>query len=237
MDKATALEKIKKCLALAKSDNPNEAATAMRQAQKLMAAFDLRELDVEMADVNEARCAAKTLSHAAWETMLAHMVSNAFGVTHFFTKSFSHWIASGPSYKAEVVFVGVGSAAEIASYAWNVLSKQCAKSRTNYVKKQPKQCKSATLTGRGDAFAIGWVSGVRDKLQAFAGSDRDRELLEAYMKEKHPSLQTYKPADRQKGRNVSERDIFNGFRDAKNAQLHHGVGSGPSVAQIENGFK
>ncbi|WP_252473542.1 DUF2786 domain-containing protein, partial [Microbulbifer okhotskensis] len=30
------LRKIKRCLALAKSSNPNEAATALRQAQTLM---------------------------------------------------------------------------------------------------------------------------------------------------------------------------------------------------------
>ena len=221
MDKKTALAKIKKCLALAKSDNPNEAAAAMRQAQKLMESFGLRDVDVAMADVGETRCAARTQSHAAWESMLAQAISNAFGVTHFFSKSFSHWIASGPSYKAEVIFVGVGSASEVASYAWNVLSRQCAKSRAAYVKKQPNRCKSSTLTARGDAFANGWVIGVRDKLQA-------------YMKERHPDLKTSTPADRQTGRNVSENDLINGFRDARNAQLHHGVGAGPIAAQIGN---
>jgi hypothetical protein len=35
MDRETALTKIKKCLALAKSSNEHEAAAAMRQAQKL----------------------------------------------------------------------------------------------------------------------------------------------------------------------------------------------------------
>lgn len=234
MDKNTALEKIKKCLALAASDNPNEAAAAMRQAQKLMEAFGLRDVDIEMSEVTEARCAAKTKSHAAWETLLAHAISNSFGVTHFFTKSFSHWIASGPAYKAEVVFVGVGSAPDVASYAWNVLSKQCAKSRTAYVKKQPNRCKASTLTARGDAFASGWVMGVRDKLLAFAGTERQRLLLETYMQENHPDLKTFTPADRQTGRNVSHNDILNGFRDAKNAQLHHGVNSGPQVVQIGN---
>ena len=234
MDKETALAKIKKCLALAKSDNPNEAAAAMRQAQKLMESFGLRDVDVAMAEVGETRCAARTQSHAAWESMLAQAISNAFGVTHFFSKSFSHWIASGPSYKAEVIFVGVGSASEVASYAWNVLSRQCAKSRAAYIKKQPNRCKSSTLTARGDAFANGWVIGVRDKLQAFAGTAHQRELLQAYMKERHPDLKTFTPADRQTGRNVSENDLINGFRDARNAQLHHGVGSGPIAAQIGN---
>ena len=43
--KDTALAKIKKCLALAASPNPHEAAAATRQAQKLMAEYGLTETD------------------------------------------------------------------------------------------------------------------------------------------------------------------------------------------------
>lgn len=53
MDKNTAIDKIKKCLALSKSDNPHEAAAALRQAQKLMALYKVDALDVSLADVTE----------------------------------------------------------------------------------------------------------------------------------------------------------------------------------------
>ncbi|PIA66345.1 hypothetical protein CDR19_15110, partial [Ectopseudomonas toyotomiensis] len=36
MDRKKALDKVKKCLALANSSNPNEAAAAMRQARAMM---------------------------------------------------------------------------------------------------------------------------------------------------------------------------------------------------------
>lgn len=45
-----ALEKIKKCLALAESTNPNEAESALRQARKLMEKYQL-----EMSDVDSSR--------------------------------------------------------------------------------------------------------------------------------------------------------------------------------------
>lgn len=54
MTRDEALQKIKKCLALAASPEQHEAAAAMRQAQKLMQQFGLSEVDVSLADVSEA---------------------------------------------------------------------------------------------------------------------------------------------------------------------------------------
>ena len=48
MDQEKIIDKIKKCLALAKSDNPHEAATALRQAQKLMEQHNLTEQDISL---------------------------------------------------------------------------------------------------------------------------------------------------------------------------------------------
>ena len=42
-----------KCLALAKSSNEHEAANALRQAQKLMQAHGISDLDVEHVDIQE----------------------------------------------------------------------------------------------------------------------------------------------------------------------------------------
>ena len=45
------IRKIKRCLALSKSSNENEAATAMRQAQALMREYRLTEMEVHLSDV------------------------------------------------------------------------------------------------------------------------------------------------------------------------------------------
>ncbi len=47
------IRQIKRCLALSKSSNETEAATAMRQAQALMREYRLTEIDVRLSDVGE----------------------------------------------------------------------------------------------------------------------------------------------------------------------------------------
>lgn len=47
------ISKIKKCLALAKSNNPHEAAAALRQARKMMTQYQINEADVLLSDIGE----------------------------------------------------------------------------------------------------------------------------------------------------------------------------------------
>ena len=79
MERDTALLKIKKCLALAGSSNPNEAAAAMRQAQKLMAMFGLNETDISLAEVVESAARARMTSLVNWEVIMSRIVADAFG--------------------------------------------------------------------------------------------------------------------------------------------------------------
>lgn len=224
MTRDQALAKIKKCLALAKSQNPHEAAAAMRQAQKLMAEHNLDEQDVSLADIAESTVATVSQGHNLWENTLARSVADAFAC-RLFGKSFWCLIgARGLTKKRTWVFVGVGASAEVASYAYEVLSRQCAKARLAHVRKQPKSCKPITRTARGDQFALGWAFGVQDMLDKFTNSERNQELLERYMDKAHPDLKTVEAKDRSVGRNVRDDDIHQGVQSGKSAKLQHGVG-------------
>ena len=176
MDKDKALSKIKKCLALAASPNPHEAAAALRQAQKLMDEYGLTMTDVSLADVTEAKAQARTVDLVKWEAMLSKAVALAFGCEVYSCLN----AKIGPDFRRmrqrDYVFVGVGAAAEVASYAYDVLARQCAKDRRTHISKQPKTCKPKTKTARGDAFAEGWVHGVREKLERFGGAERPKAL-------------------------------------------------------------
>ena len=78
MDKNKAIEKIKKCLALAKSANENEAAIALRQAQALMREF---QIDPDLLDIAEASCDSKaTKTPQAWEASLVLLIASRSGV-------------------------------------------------------------------------------------------------------------------------------------------------------------
>jgi len=221
-----ALRKIKKCLALAKdkSADPNVAASAMRQAQALMAEFNVSNDDARLTDVASEECSARTNKHPRWEAMLANRIGDAFGCDLIWTREL-RWIGHRAAHRASVVFVGIGAAPKIASYAWDVLSRQCAKARLAHIRAQPGRCKPITLTARGDVFAEGWVIAATTKLQQIGGTPAEKLLIENFMKAEFPNSTTFKPAVRAKGRNVSHNDFHQGHVAGLGAQLDRGVGN------------
>lgn len=225
MTRDQALSKIKKCLALASSANPHEAAAGMRQAQKLMSEHGLNEADVQLSDVETQTCATPTNSKPLWEVSLAQIIDDTFGCDHIWSSQRTY-IGSRYVRKCKVIFIGVGSAAQIAGYAWDVLSKQCAKARLAHIRKQPARCKPITLTARGDEFAWGWVCSVRSILEAFAAPERNVLLIEQYKALTWPETSALKVTDRTVGRNVSRNDFHQGSLAGKNAELNRGVNAG-----------
>ena len=232
MTRDEALQKIKKCLALAASPEQHEAAAAMRQAQKLMQQFGLSEGDVSLADVSEVGQKAVNAPLVQWEAWLAHIVAQAFGCVQYTSTQ----MALGSNFtrrtQRSFVFVGVGASAEVAGYAFEVLSRQCAKGRRAHISKQPKTCKPKTKVARGDLYAEGWVHGVHEKLAAFTQSETGAALIAQYMEQRHPPMVGAKVKDRTTGRKVKEADFGQGFRAGREADLHHGLGGKPPQALI-----
>lgn len=225
MNRDQALSKIKKCLALAASSNPHEAAAGARQAQKLMAEHGLNETDVQLSDVATQACATPTNSQPLWEVSLASAIGDAFGCDSIWSSQRT-LIGNRSVRKCKVIFIGIGAAAQIAGYAWDVLSRQCAKARLAHIRKQPARCKPITLTARGDEFAFGWVMGVREKLEAFAAPERNVLLIEQYKAVTWPETSPLKVKDRSVGRNVSRNDFHQGALAGKSADLNRGVNAG-----------
>jgi hypothetical protein len=225
MTRDQALSKIKKCLALGRSTNPHEAAAAMRQAQKLMAEHGLNATDVELSDVATATCSTRTNSQPRWEVFLARSIGTAFGCDLIWSRS-DKLIGGRYTPKCEVIFIGLDPAAQIAGYAWDVLSRQCAKGRLMHIRKQPARCKPITLTARGDAFAWGWVVGVQSKLDAFTAPESNKLLIEQYKATTWPDSTKVKTKDRTVGRNVSDNDRHEGYLAGKTAKLNRGMAGG-----------
>lgn len=236
MTRDEALRKIKKCLALAASSNPHEAAAAMRQAQKLMEQFGLTTTDVSLADVAESKHKAPSAPLVRWESTLAHLVAKAFGCDIYTTTS-RMLVTSSFTYRTtrHFVFIGVGAAAEVAGYAFDVLARQCAKDRRAHISIQPKNCKPKTKAARGDIYAEGWVVGVSQKLETFACTEAQTALITQYISERHPNMREEKAKDRTTGKNIKEADFGLGYRAGKTANLHHGVAGGQQQALIGGG--
>lgn len=223
MTRDEALEKIKKCLALAASPEAHEAAAALRQAQKLMAQFGLSEADVTLADVGEVRQKAQNVPTVRWEAVLAGMVARAFGCEMYTSTSLS--LVQNRQFRRHryYVFIGVGPAPEVAGYAFDVLARQCARDRRRYIGLQSKNCKAKTKVARGDLYAEGWIAGVGDKLVQLAGNARDEALIALYMEQRHAGMTEASIKDRAKGKNVTNNDWHQGQKAGRSAELNHGV--------------
>jgi hypothetical protein len=92
------LRKIRACLALGESQEPHEAAAALRQAEALMRRHDLDRAAVEQSVVEEAEAAAGRSAHlAVYLRVLAHVVATAMSCRHYLSRP------------RTVAFVGVGN--------------------------------------------------------------------------------------------------------------------------------
>lgn len=228
MDQDRILEKIKKCLEMAKGkgSNPNEAEIALRQAHKLMEAYKLEMGDVLASMAGEAKVPAGSDGEPpAWRTRLAGVCADAFG-THLIITT--HWLEP-----AAFKFVGCAAAPELSGYAYQVLERQLQKARKEFLSTQ-KRCKRSTKVARGDAFAHGWIDAVYLKVQEFAGvEDNIAEAIQAYMAKHYPKLSAAKMKRRKlKARDEVASDA--GYRAGKSAQLHQGLGHKP-VARLMQG--
>lgn len=232
MDRATALDKIKKCLALSQSANPHEAAAGLRQAQKLMAEHGIRDEDLQLSDVAESSTASSGVVITAWDARLTHMVAEAFGCEVITTIGRRLGKHLNFKRKRDVCFIGVGAASEVAAYCYDVLLRQVLRDRRAHMAKQPKNCKAATRLARGDAFALAWVSGVRALVDRLAGTEANQRLLEAYVQKHHPGLVSTKPKNRAVGRNVKDDSYHAGMQAGRKAQLDRGVGGPMQQEQL-----
>ncbi|MBQ4852864.1 DUF2786 domain-containing protein [Pseudoalteromonas sp. MMG012] len=216
MDKRI-LRKIKQCLALAKSaTNENEAAAAMRSAQALMNKHRISAEDVGMSNIDEQRFAFGVNRIVNYQANLLHLIKRAFGVEVVISRSFTG---------SDVRFIGVTPQPELAGYCWEVLFSKLKAERSNYVKKQPKQCKRATKVARGDQFALGWIYGVSQQVKDFALSESESALVKTYKAKHYPDLTTKDAMERGKKANVGDA-ISDGFKAGKKHSINRPINGG-----------
>lgn len=218
-DQDKIIDKIKKCLALSASSNEHEAEAALRQARKLMDAHGITDADMAAAGAEACKAKAGAKERPAnWEAHLADKISQAFGCELVFTGGWfgpGHWI-----------FIGCGSAPEVAQYAFTVLHRQAKRARAEHIKFRLKRCKVATKTRRADLFSEGWVRAVAGKIAAFAGNDQQTVAIAAYMAKHYPKLGDLAASDRNKDRRLQDHDFADyqmGRDSGKGAQLNRGV--------------
>lgn len=226
------LEKIKKCLRLAKSSNKNEAAAAMRQAQKLMRIHAIEHGYVIAAEGVESHdvLVGTNKKPSAHVGMLAKMVCRAFGVEVIWNTT---QMCSRRESRLE--FYGMDSAPELAGYAFEVLFRQLKRDRTLYMATLNKRLKRTTKTRRGDLYAQAWVQAVEKQITAYERSEEEQAAVEAFREQRWPKVESTACRDNTKGTRRDDYDAFRqGYRDGEKVDFHRGV-KGSKQAALESG--
>lgn len=149
------IRKIKRCLALGQSSNPNEAETALRQAQAMMDKYRLSEVDVALSEVGETTVNAGTTRMADWHRGLASVSAKAFRCRVILRRRVGTEVG--------LTFVGVMPAAELAAYAYDSLYAQLMLAKERYRKERPGSGRAAV-----NDFCMAWVLAVNEKIKAFS---------------------------------------------------------------------
>ncbi|MCO1335332.1 DUF2786 domain-containing protein [Microbulbifer sp. OS29] len=217
------LRKIKRCLALAKSSNPNEAATALRQAQTLMQKHGISKADVGASDVGShiSSAVGGGRTPPAYMAVLMNMVAGAFGAKCVYQTQFDNG-----KWRGVVEFFGLDGAPEIAAYAFEVLGRQLKSDRNAYVSGLNKRLKRTTKIRRGDLYAQGWVQAVSQKVVTHKCSPAERQAMASYEEKRWPNLETAEGRDTTtKARCHDMQAKLQGLIDGEKVDFHRGVRS------------
>ncbi len=230
---ARVLVKIKKCLKLSASSNANEAAIALRQAQAMMAEYNISMDDVIAAEVSSsyAKSSVKT-NPSDWESYLAKAVAKAFGCEVLFNID---WFGKPGSW----LFIGVGSSPELACYTYQVLSRQLKKCRSVYTKIHLKRCKPATQKTRTNLYCCSWVVAATKKISAMVPDEATTSAIAAYIDKNYSYLTPLTPRSNKAPlrRNLTYKDAEAGFLDGKSATLNRGMGGDAAKVKKIKGEK
>lgn len=234
------LNKIKKCLALSKSPNEHEAAAALRQAQKLMAAYGVTPEGLAEFEAKEARAKAASWSKPPmWEYYLADTVASAFGCKQVFAPG--GWardsdgrcqcLRNGSPKRnlGEFRYVGWGPNAELAVYAFNVLQRSIAKAREAHLAERWDLLSRSDKIRAGESFCLAYVHAVKSKLQDLALEPEQSAAVERKFLALYPQREIAKTAER-------EWDRFAGAAGAAAGQrqsLHRPMNKGEDPLQLK----
>ncbi|MFD2179604.1 DUF2786 domain-containing protein [Veronia pacifica] len=222
--KRKALKKIAKCLELGNSANINEAAQAIKMAQRLMKKYGLDQDDIDFISMGKTRS----------ETLLPTSISDAilkiirginarFGVECVLINHKGLKIAE---------FIGDADKAIFAAFAFDIVYREMNENvgqfRNSFAGSGTSQNE---LAKRVRSYTIGWLEGALEKLPNIAndeGSDKkiksyidsqfkniDRETFKKQLKEAMSSITDDYEKGMKKGRQVSVSRPVSGTRDLK----------------------
>lgn len=218
------LDKIKKCLALAASSNSNEAATALRQAQKLMAKNGITETTIADSSIKEDQINLKSAKRMSIEeTWLLSICMSVFGVKVLRTRGNSH-----------VRIFGEKDAIEVCKYAYDVLNTQLAYATEEMRKELKLQGNSGgELRRKLGTYRKGWLSEVNGKVEKLHDPKMEASIdrvMRAAVGDLKIRNKTTRYSVNQEDASVYEK----GRRDGEKASLNRAMSGSQQQARIGN---
>ena len=225
-------DKIKKLFALSKSPNPNEAASALVMAQKLMEDHGLIKTDIPTLDVNEDDAPRGSGNKPpAYEINLAVSIAAAFGCRVMLNQDIDKLsMVLRNTYR----FIGIDYRPRIASYITTVLFRKLKKARAEYIKSLYRVRSRNTKIRRGDEFSKGWVSIVTQKLKTFSGTPEEEMAMDMYMK-KYEANGTVSGINRKAVGRYVHQDWYNGRKAGSGVEIQHGIEGRNTAARLIEG--
>jgi len=226
MNRAAILRKVKACLRLAASSNPNEAAAALRQAQAMMKAHGINHAEAMGVDEAEVSTRARGAEPARSVMFLATLAANGFGA-RFIVYREKGW----NSGSTVIRFYGCDGAAEIAAFAFTVLRRQTDADRLKHIIRVRKR---GNREARGEVFALAWVNAVAHLFPGGEVTDEKKLAIDALIRVRYPYAGTSSGRDLTTRGKAKDDDAWAGHLAGKAAKLHRGVnGSGQRALEHE----
>jgi hypothetical protein len=214
--RADLLARIRKCLALGKSANENEAAAAIGKARALMDAHGITDEDVSLSEISEEKVKGNCAQRAPlWETALSMTVEHALGVRALI------------GLDGERIYIGAGAAPMVATYAFGVLFRKLKAARTEYTRVKLKRCNLARKRQRADVFCEAWAGAVYSQVKRLMPLQPVDDRVSLYIEQRYGRhLTSVGPrAASTKGRDTSN-DYWAGYDRGREVELHGAVGGG-----------
>ncbi len=220
------LDRIRKLMALAESNNPHEAANAMRKVQAIMREHQLSETDVQLRNISEtsAESPNKSRKQPNWSGLLSALICKSFGV---------HAVFSSNHSGCRCNFIGDVNRVEIAAYCYAVLARQIVKARQEYISSLSSRTLKQNKTAKADLFCEGWISGVYKQVIALVPNEKETALIQTFINQKYSEISEGKFRDVKRGAKTKHRDaMVDGFRSGSSVKLHAAV-AGQEQQKIE----
>lgn len=220
-DAARVLERVRRLLALASSENQNEAEAAMAAARKLMLKHNLDAPGSERA-YSFRHLGTPTGRRKAWQRALANILSEFFFVDIIIVPAYRPLEGKAGSV---IEACGTESNLEVASYAHDFLEQAAETAWLEHKKAQ-------SISGNRDreSYLFGLMTGFHDKLARESKRLTGEGLvwlgdpnLELYFRKRHPYIR------RVGGRSAPDQSAFSqGQKAGERLVLHRGISQGPS---------